>query len=245
MSYKNMEEQKTLSEEFIEGSMLLVDKPLKWTSFDVVNKIKSLLRYTRGIKKIKIGHAGTLDPLATGLLIICTGKMTKAIERYQQQAKEYTGTFFLGATTPSSDLETEPDVFFPTEHITKTLLQDKAKKFQGEISQVPPLFSAKKILGERAYEHARKGIQTTLKPNKICIHEFEILQVEMPVMHFKVNCSKGTYIRALARDFGQAINSGAYLKSLRRTRIGDFHVDNAWKIEELSEILKNSKPQTG
>ena len=233
-----MTEHNTVAEEFLSGRVLLIDKPLGWTSFDVVKKIKALLRHRLKLKKIKVGHAGTLDPLATGLLIICTGKKTREIENYQNKEKEYTGTFFLGASTPSSDLETEPDEFFPTDHITETLVNEAARNFTGELDQVPPLFSAKKIDGERAYFHARRGDATVLKSNKIFIHDFEITQLDLPEVKFRVVCSKGTYIRALARDFGKKINSGSYLKELRRTKIGMFSVEDAWSIEQLENYFK-------
>lgn len=232
-----MTDQKINPEDFITGTVLLLDKPLYWTSFDVVKKIKALLRHRLKIKKIKVGHAGTLDPLATGLLIICTGKSTKEIETYQNQKKEYTGTFFLGASTPSSDLETQPDEIYPTVHIDSELVQKATEKFSGEIEQVPPLFSAKKIEGERAYFHARRGDTTILKPNKVFIHQFEITKFELPEADFRIVCSKGTYIRAIARDFGKEIKSGAYLKALRRTKIGNFSVDDAWSIDDLENFF--------
>lgn len=236
-----MEEQNIKAEEFLSGRVLLIDKPLEWTSFDVVKKIRALLRHRLNLKKIKVGHAGTLDPLATGLLIICTGKKTREIENYQNKEKEYTGTFFLGASTPSSDLETAPDEFFPTNHITKTLVIEATQRFTGEIDQIPPLFSAKKIDGERAYFHARRGDATVLKSNKIFIREFEITQLDLPEAEFRVVCSKGTYIRSLARDFGKEVNSGAYLKKLRRTKIGEFSVEEAWSIDQLENYFKKAE----
>jgi tRNA pseudouridine55 synthase len=232
-----MTDQKITPEEFITGTVLLLDKPLYWTSFDVVKKIKALLRHRLKIKKIKVGHAGTLDPLATGLLIICTGKKTKEIENYQNQEKEYTGTFFLGASTPSSDLETQPNEYYSTDHIDSELVQKAVEKFKGEINQVPPLFSAKKIEGERAYFHARRGDATILKPNKIFIHQFEITKLELPEADFRIVCSKGTYIRSVARDFGKEVKSGAYLKALRRTKIGNFSVVDAWSIDDLENFF--------
>ena len=232
-----MTDQITTPEEFIAGTVLLLDKPLYWTSFDVVKKIKALLRHRLKIKKIKVGHAGTLDPLASGLLIICTGKKTKEIEAFQSLKKEYTGTFFLGASTPSSDLEIQPDKFYPTKHIDSELVQKAAEKFTGEMDQVPPLFSAKKIEGERAYFHARRGDATILKPNKVFIHQFEITRFDLPETDFKIVCSKGTYIRAIARDFGDEMKSGAYLKALRRTKIGNFSVDDAWSIDDLENFF--------
>ena len=225
-------------ETFLNGALLLIDKPLGWTSFDAVKKIKALLRHRLGIKKIKVGHAGTLDPLATGLLIICTGKKTREIDSYQEKEKEYTGTFFLGATTPSSDLETTPEAGLPTDHITEEIAGAAAEKFTGQIEQVPPLFSAKKINGERAYFHARRGEETVLKANTVTIHTFEITRFALPEIDFRVVCSKGTYIRALARDFGLELGSGAYLKSLRRTRIGEVKVEEAWSIEQLEDFFK-------
>ncbi len=227
-----------LAEEFAAGKLLLIDKPLHWTSFDAVNKIKSLLRHKLGLKKIKVGHAGTLDPLASGLLIICTGKMTRRIDEYQAQEKEYTGTFYIGATTPSSDLETQPDQTFPTDHISLELVKNTVRKnFTGAIRQIPPLFSAKKIEGKRAYEHARAGDLIELKANDIMIHDYEITRFELPEVDFRVVCSRGTYIRALARDLGVALRSGAYLKALRRTRIGSISVDEATSIDSFMRYI--------
>jgi tRNA pseudouridine55 synthase len=220
-----------LPEEFAAGKIILIDKPLYWTSFDAVNKVKVLLKHRLGLKKIKVGHAGTLDPLASGLLIICTGKMTRSIDVFQAQEKEYTGTFYLGQTTPSADLETKPDQHFPTEHITTELVGAAVEKLTGVIEQIPPLFSAKKIDGKRAYTHARRGSDMILQANTVTVHSFEITSLEMPLAHFKVICSKGTYIRALARDFGQHLHSGAYLQSLRRTRIGNFTTEQAETLE--------------
>lgn len=215
-------------------SVLLLDKPLTWTSFDVVNKV----RYAGKFKKV--GHAGTLDPLATGLLILCTGKKTKEIEQYQAQEKEYTGKFMLGKTTPSADLETEVDATFPTEHITEEMLQATKLIFTGKISQVPPLFSAIKVKGKRAYEAAREGKTLELKAREIEIKEFDIDTTNFPEIAFRVVCSKGTYIRSLARDFGEALNSGAYLSELRRTKIGDFSVSNAETVETMVQKIKDS-----
>ncbi|MFW5757489.1 MAG: tRNA pseudouridine(55) synthase TruB, partial [Bacteroidota bacterium] len=186
-----------------------------------------------GLKKIKVGHAGTLDPLASGLLIICTGKMTKSIETFQRQPKQYIGTFYLGASTPSSDLETDPDFVYPVDHITPEKISAATLLFKGEIEQVPPLFSAKKIQGERAYYHARRGEETLLEANIITIHNFEITDIRLPEVDFLIDCSKGTYIRSIARDYGKALHTGAYLKKLRRTQIGDFHVKNALSIQQL------------
>lgn len=212
---------------FLDGQVLLIDKPLTWTSFDVVNKLRYHIKKTYDIKKIKVGHAGTLDPLATGLLIVCTGKQTKQISEYMGQPKEYTGIFTLGATTPSYDLETEPDAHFETDHITSALLQETIKQFTGIIEQVPPIFSAIKKDGKKAYELARAGEKIELKARTVEISNFEIISFENNMVHFKVNCSKGTYIRSLAHDFGKALNSGAHLSSLRRTAIGNFKVEEA------------------
>ncbi len=210
-----------------EGGFLLIDKPLNWTSFDVVKKLRNVSR----IKKI--GHAGTLDPLASGLVIVCYGKYTKKIEGIQAQIKEYIGSFHLGKTTSSFDLETEVDGEFPTEHINTALLQSAAKLFLGDIEQVPPQHSAIKINGKRAYEHARKGEEVELKSRTLNISKFEIDDTTFPTVSFLVECSKGTYIRSLARDYGLALNSGAYLSSLRRTKIGEYDVENAIGPEKI------------
>ncbi|MBI3509464.1 MAG: tRNA pseudouridine(55) synthase TruB [Bacteroidetes bacterium] len=235
--------------DFAEGEILLIDKPLKWTSFDVVNKIRWLIKnnlklLTRDGGKIKVGHAGTLDPLATGLLIICTGKFTKRIEEFQQQEKEYTGTFCIGATTASADLEKEIDQYFPTEHISDEMIRDATKKFIGVIDQSPPLFSAINVNGKRAYKLARKGDETILPTRKVEIRKFEISEIKRPGkfidVNFRVVCSKGTYIRALARDFGVALNSGAHLTALRRTAIGEYKVSDAMTVVDFETILANS-----
>lgn len=223
---------------FAEGELLLFDKPLYWTSFDLVKKVKNLIRNTYGYKKLKVGHAGTLDPLASGLLIICTGKKTKTIQSLQDLDKEYTGTFKLGETTPSYDLETEVDERYKIEHITRDVVLEVMKTFMGEQEQVPPLFSAKNIEGKRAYEYARKGIEKKLEPKKINIYEFELLSFDLPYIKFRVRCSKGTYIRSLARDMGSRLNSGAYLTGLRRTFIGDYSVDDALSVDNFEEKLK-------
>lgn len=207
--------------------MLLIDKPLHWSSFQAVNKIKWSLKKHLGLKKIKVGHAGTLDPLASGLLIICTGKFTKRIMELQGMEKEYTGTFYLGATTPSYDLETEVNETFPIEHISDELVRETTKQFTGEIDQKPPVFSAIKKDGKRLYEHARKGEEVEIASRKVTIHEFEITRIALPEVNFRVVCSKGTYIRSLAYDFGGALNSGAHLTALRRTKIGEYDVANA------------------
>ena len=214
-------------ENFKNGQVLLIDKPLEWTSFQVVNKLRWHIRQKFGIKKIKVGHAGTLDPLATGLLIICTGKFTKKINEYQGQIKEYTGEFTLGATTPSYDLETEVNETFSTKHITEELIHTTTKQFIGEINQIPPIFSALKKDGKRLYELAREGKTTEINARKVNISEFEITKIELPKVNFRVVCSKGTYIRSLAYDFGKALNSGAHLSKLRRTKIGNFTVEGA------------------
>ena len=215
------------AEDFLEGQILLIDKPLTWSSFQAVNKLKYILKRKYDLpKKFKIGHAGTLDPLATGLLIVCTGKFTKRITEIQAQAKEYTGTITVGATTPSYDLETEVDATFSTEHITAGLIQETVKQFIGEIDQKPPVFSAIKKDGKRLYEHARAGSAIEIAFRKTTIHEFEITRIALPEIEFRVVCSKGTYIRSLAFDFGMVLNSGAYLSVLRRTKIGDFSVEN-------------------
>ena len=226
-----------MKEQFLNGEIILIDKPLGWTSFQVVNKIRWLIRSTFGIKKIKVGHAGTLDPLASGLLILCTGKMTKSIEQFMGQEKEYTGTFTLGATTPSYDLETEIDHTFPTDHITEELLQTTLDQFVGTIDQYPPVFSALKKDGKRLYEFAREGVEVEIPTRKVNIRSFELTQKAIPKVDFKVICSKGTYIRSLAYDFGKSLESGAHLSALRRTKIGDFDIEKAISIDEfISEL---------
>ena len=216
------------ADDFLEGQILLIDKPLTWSSFQAVNKLKYLLKRKFDLpKKFKIGHAGTLDPLASGLLIICTGKFTKKITEIQSQTKEYTGTILVGATTPSYDLETEIDATFPTEHISEALILKTTEQFLGEIDQKPPVFSAIKKDGKRLYEHAREGSEVEIATRKTSIYEFEITRIALPEIDFRVQCSKGTYIRSLAYDFGKALHSGAHLTALRRTKIGDFDVKNA------------------
>ncbi|MEO8149471.1 MAG: tRNA pseudouridine(55) synthase TruB [Bacteroidia bacterium] len=261
--------------DFINGEVILINKPLRWTSFDVVNKLKWAIKrrgnWQEAIlsgsgsssgssqsedgslkleeqtnkqqttnNKLKVGHAGTLDPLATGLLIICTGKKTKEIESYQAQEKEYTGTFFLGATTPCFDLEKEPDTFFPTNHITDEMIYETTKQFTGKILQAPPAHSAVMIEGKRAYELARAGNAPEMKQKEVNIYEFEITAIEMPLVKFRVVCSKGTYIRSLANDFGLALNSGAYLAELCRTRIGNFLLKDALGVEAFLETLASA-----
>ena len=225
-------------EDYLNGQVLLIDKPLKWTSFQAVNKIRWHIKQKYGLKKIKVGHAGTLDPLATGLLIICTGKETKNIATYQGQIKEYTGTFTIGATTPSYDLETPINERFAINHITDELLTKTTQKFIGEINQKPPIFSAIKKDGKRLYELARKGETTEIAARKVSINEFELTKTILPEIDFRVVCSKGTYIRALANDFGLALNSGAHLSSLRRTKIGKFSVDNSLSIDNFIKKLE-------
>ena len=227
-----------MKEQFLNGEIILIDKPLGWTSFQVVNKIRWLIRSTYGIKKIKVGHAGTLDPLASGLLILCTGKMTKSIEQFMGQEKEYTGTFTLGATTPSYDLETEIDHTFPTDHITEELLQTTLDQFVGTIDQYPPVFSALKKDGKRLYEFAREGVEVEIPTRKVNIRSFELTQKAIPKVDFKVIYSKGTYIRSLANDYGKALNSGAHLSALRRTRIGKFNIEQAVSIEDFEKQIK-------
>ncbi|AWA28997.1 tRNA pseudouridine(55) synthase TruB [Flavobacterium magnum] len=225
------------AEDFQNGQILLVDKPLQWSSFQAVNKMKWALKSKLGIRKIKIGHAGTLDPLASGLLIVCTGKFTKRIPELQGQQKEYTGTFYIGATTPSYDLETEIDATFPISHIDDTMIERAVMQFIGEIDQKPPVFSAIKKDGKRLYEHARAGETVEIAARKTTIHEFEITRIALPEVDFRVVCSKGTYIRSLAYDFGKALQSGAHLTELRRTKIGDYHVDNAINVADFENTL--------
>lgn len=232
--------EKLTKEQFLSGQILLIDKPLHWSSFQAVNKIKWVLKKKLALKKIKVGHAGTLDPLATGLLIICTGKATKTIAEIQGQIKEYTGTFCLGATTPSYDLETEIDTHFPTAHITEELLESAKLQFIGKIDQTPPIFSAIKKDGKRLYEHARKGESVEITSRKIEISEFELTTKTLPEVNFRVVCSKGTYIRSLAYDFGQALQSGAHLTALRRTKIGNYKVENALAIEDFEKIVEET-----
>lgn len=225
------------AEDYKEGQVILIDKPLEWTSFQAVNKVRWLIKKSFGIKKIKVGHAGTLDPLATGLLIICSGKFTKKIDTYQAQEKEYTGTFTLGATTPSYDLETEIDQTFDISWITSEMIIESTKQFMGEIQQQPPVFSALKKDGKRLYEYARNGEEVEIPFRTVSISEFEITKIELPKVDFRIVCSKGTYIRSLANDFGKALNNGAHLSALRRTKIGEFSVDDALDIEAFEASL--------
>lgn len=219
----------------------MVNKPYKWTSFDVVGKIRNSFKPL----KLKVGHAGTLDPLATGLLIICTGKMTKQIDTFQAEEKEYTGTMTLGATTPSYDMETEPDNKFDISQLTEEQLRNNCKQFTGDIQQYPPAHSAIKIDGERLYEKARRGEDVELRLRNVTITEFELTRVELPEVDFRVVCSKGTYIRSLVNDFGAALNNGAYLSKLRRTRSGNFQVEDAWEVMELVTMIRELKTSDG
>lgn len=226
--------------DFKAGEVLLVNKPLEWTSFDVVNKLRYTIKHKLGIKKIKVGHAGTLDPLADGLLIICTGKKTKTIESLMGLEKVYSGIITLGATTPSYDLETEIDQTFPTDHITEHLILDTAQNMEGEYDQYPPIFSAKKVKGKKAYDLARKGEEVILKPKKIAIHSFQVTQIKENEVYFKISCSKGTYIRSIAHDFGKLLNSGGHLSALKREAIGEYDLKNALNVEEWIQTIKNA-----
>ena len=219
--------------DFQTGEMILIDKELNWTSFDVVSKLRNSIKKKLNIKKIKVGHAGTLDPLATGLLIICTGKMTKRINEFSGLNKTYVGKMTIGSTTPSYDLETKPNVYYPTEHINKNLIIETAKKFVGKIDQKPPVFSAVKKDGVRLYKLARKGVKVEVEKREIIIHDFLISSINFPEVEFSLNCSKGTYIRSLAHDFGKELGSGAHLSELRRTSIGDYSVDKSLKLMEF------------
>lgn len=225
--------------DFQKGEVIYFDKPLGWTSFDLVNKIRYKLTRALKVKKLKVGHAGTLDPLATGVMIICTGKSTKLIESFQYQTKEYIAEIKLGATTPSFDLETEVDERFPTEHITRDDVEAVLKQFLGSIMQVPPVYSANKVNGVRAYEMARKGESVELKAKELVIDEIELLDFQMPVIQIRVVCSKGTYIRALARDIGRSLNSGGHLISLVRTRIGEITLDQCRTIDGIDALCEN------
>lgn len=225
---------------FEEGEVFLIDKPLDWTSFDVVNLVRAVIKRYHGIRKLKVGHAGTLDPLATGLLILCTGKMTKQIDNFQAQEKTYTGTMLLGQTTPTFDLESEPNAFYPTDSITAEMMEEARKKIVGDIMQRPPKFSAIKIQGKRAFDYARSDEEVALKERLIHIDDFRIDATNFPKIDFEVRCSKGTYIRSLVNDFGLALNNGACLISLRRTKIGEFSVDNARNLDDLKRELMDS-----
>jgi len=227
--------------DFQKGEILLFDKELDWTSFDLVRKLRNYLTRITGVKKLKVGHAGTLDPKATGLMIVCTGKETKNIDLLQAKEKEYVATIKLGATTPSYDLETAENELFPTNHLTLELVEEQLSGFIGEIDQVPPVFSAVKIEGKRAYEHARKGNDIVIQAKRISISELEILKFSTTEIQLRIVCSKGTYIRSLARDLGVALKSGAYLVGLRRTRIGEMRLEDAWDLKEFLEKLQASE----
>jgi tRNA pseudouridine55 synthase len=220
-----------------EGEILLFNKPYRWTSFDAVNSLRIFAKMGLGIKKLKVGHAGTLDPLATGLLILCTGKMCKRIEEFKEFDKEYTGTFTIGATTPSFDLETEVDQTFTYDHVTTEKIIEASQRLSGTFYQLPPNFSAVKVAGKRAYEYARKDQEVIIQPKQVTIPQFEIVKIELPVIEFRIVCSKGTYIRAIARDFGVMLNCGAYLSSLCRTRIGPHNLADAHEPDEWKRIL--------
>ena len=228
-------------QDYKDGQVLLFDKPLEWSSFQLVNKVRWLIRSNLNIKKIKVGHAGTLDPLATGLMIICTGKFTKRINEFMGQEKEYTGTFTLGGTTPSYDLETEIDETFSIEHITEEAIYSFAKANTGTIQQRPPVFSALKKDGKRLYEYARAGEEVDIPLRETVIHSFEITRIALPEVDFKVSCSKGTYIRSLAYDFGKGLESGAHLTALRRTKIGEYSVDSATTVEAFVKAFEDAK----
>lgn len=224
---------------FQDGTIVLVDKPKDWTSFDVVNKLRGQLKRALQVKKIKVGHSGTLDPMATGLLLICTGKYTKLLHTLQNENKTYSGRMVLGATTPSYDAESEINQTYPIDHITEADIHKAVSIFQGEIEQVPPMFSAIKVNGQPLYKRARKGESVELEPRKIRIDEFSISNIDLPYLEFEVACSKGTYIRSLANDFGRALNSGAYLDVLRRTRVGDYSIEEAWNLDDLVAAIRS------
>ena len=223
--------------DYIAGEILLVDKEVSWTSFDAVKSIRGTLQHAFKRRRFKVGHAGTLDPLATGLLLICTGKATKKIDGFQAQEKVYTGKIYLGGTTPSADRETEVDRTFPIAHITEEDIRQCAKNFEGESEQVPPVFSALRVGGKRAYEYARKDQEVEMASRLITIYHFKIVDIDMPYVEFEIKCSKGTYIRSIARDFGERLQSGAYLHELRRTKIGEFSIENALKVSDIKEQI--------
>lgn len=229
---------------FKKGEILYFDKPIEWTSFYLVSRVRGAIRRVINEKKIKVGHAGTLDPLATGVMIVCTGKATKLIESFQYQTKEYIATICLGATTPSYDLEHPVDHTYPTEHINEELVKETLKKFIGEIQQVPPAYSACKIEGKRAYQMAREGEDVNLKPKLLVIDEIELLSYDMPIIKIRVVCSKGTYIRALARDIGEALNSGAHLTALQRTRVGEITLDKCMDPAKFNEWIDQQNIET-
>lgn len=223
----------------MKGKLILIDKDINWTSFDVVSKIRNFIKKKFNLKKIKVGHTGTLDPLATGLLIICYGKMTKEIDSFIGLDKSYSGKMIIGSSTPSYDLETKPNIFYQTDHINEKLIYEKAEEFVGEIMQKPPIFSAVKKNGVRSYKLARKGEQVNLEKRKITIRDFKITEINFPELSFEVDCSKGTYIRSLINDFGKALKSGAHLTELRRTKIGEFSVDDSLKIMDFIKTFKS------
>ncbi len=223
----------------MKGELILIDKDINWTSFDVVSKIRNFIKKKFNLKKIKVGHAGTLDPLATGLLIICYGKMTKEIDSFMGLDKSYSGKMIIGSSTPSYDLETKPNIFYKTDHINEKLIYEKAEEYIGEIMQKPPIFSAVKKNGVRSYKLARRGEQVNLKKRKITIRDFKITEINFPELSFEVDCSKGTYIRSLINDFGKALKSGAHLTELRRTKIGEFSVNDSLKIMDFIKTFKS------
>ncbi|MGM0667598.1 MAG: tRNA pseudouridine(55) synthase TruB [Bacteroidota bacterium] len=225
--------------DFLEGQLLLFDKPLYWTSFDLVKKVKNIIRNTFGYKKIKVGHAGTLDPLASGLMIICTGKYTKKISELQDRNKEYIATLHLGETTPSFDLETEVDGRFETGHINREMIAKALEHFRGEYEQVPPVFSAKNINGRRAYDYARKGIDIKMEARKVVFYDLELVDFDLPLVSLRILCSKGTYIRSFARDFGKYLDSGAYLSALKRTAIGEYKLDDAMQLIYFEQLMNS------
>ncbi|MDY0286102.1 MAG: tRNA pseudouridine(55) synthase TruB [Bacteroidales bacterium] len=241
-----MENKNEAPYDFAGGEVLLIRKPYTWSSFDVINSIRLFIRHNFNLRKVKIGHAGTLDPLATGLIILCTGKYTKRIEEFQAQEKEYIGTLTLGATTPSFDMETDVDQTFSTASITTKKIQETAKKLTGTLQQIPPIYSAIRVDGKRLYSHARKGTGDAVEihPREVTVYAFEITAIHFPVVWFRVVCSKGTYIRALARDFGEALECGAYMSSLQRTRIGNFHNEEALSLDEFREMALKRKKAT-
>lgn len=226
---------------FIKGEILYIDKPLGWTSFDAVKRLRGAVMRRMGVRKFKVGHAGTLDPLATGVMIVCTGKATKLIEELQAGVKEYIATIALGATTPSFDLETKIDATYPIEHIDRQLVEDVLKRFTGRIEQIPPAYSACKVDGKRAYTMARKGKEVELKPKVLVIDENELLDYKQDEIKIRVVCSKGTYIRALARDIGEALNSGAHLTALRRTKVGKIAIEDCLSVDEAVEMIANAE----
>lgn len=225
--------------DYISGEILVIDKPYRWTSFDAVKRLRGAVQRRLNAKRFKVGHAGTLDPLATGVLLVCTGRATKRIAELQEGMKEYVAEITFGATTPSYDLEKEIDANYPWEHITPELIAETLPKFQGHVMQVPPVFSAVKVEGKRAYNYARKGKEVEIKAKPLEIKELEVLDWEAPKLTLRVLCSKGTYIRALARDLGEAMNSGAHLTALRRTRVGDYTIDDAMSLDQALELIKD------